>query len=371
MFYFACPVPSRPAGGVEKIYQFAGALAQAGIRSEVVHPAGSGPMRRWFDSPTPSRSADDTFFDLDHDILVIPAFMASQFEIPEAAKFIILDQGPYFNSSRLPLPESLSPIGSIDKGLYTHQGLLAVVCVSADSERYLKFSFPELNVQRIHVGIDSAVFFPGDIWRERALACMPRRRQDEIGELFRILASRGRCSEWVPQLIQGVDHHGVSRAFRSSPIFLNFPIREGFPLPPLEAMASGCIVIGYSGRGGDEYFLPEYTFKIPEGDSIEYARVVETVVAEYEGRSSQILKMASAATEFVRSEYSLERQERDVVEVFAPLQLSSEPRRLAGSSLVPMTQMLSGVRPKPHRARVAAHHAREAFRALIPSGQGR
>ena len=181
--------------------------------------------------------------------------------------------------------------------------------------------------------------------------------------MLRILGSRGRHPRWTPRLIEGLDHRGVADALRASPIFLNFPVREGLPLPALEAMASGCIVVGYSGRGGSEYLLPDCAFPVPEGDSIRYAQVVEEVIEEYEMRSSRIEEMAAAAIERVRSEYSLTRQDREAVEVFSSLAPSRVPVARSSGRRMPMKEILAGV-STPSRARVAAYHARAAIHAL-------
>ena len=266
----------------------------------------------------------------------------STFDLPNDAQVIVLNQGAYLTFGRLPLPEPGTKLSSLIPGPFRHDGLLGVVCVSTDSERYLRFTFPELEVRRIHVGIDTAVFSPGDTWRDHALAYMPRRRSDEVGELPRILASRGRSPDWLLRPLEGLDHRGVADALHASPVFLNFPIREGFPLPPLEAMACGCIVIGYTGRGGDEYLLPDCSFPVPEGDSIEYARVVETVIDDYTKKDERLTAISRAAIELVSTQYTLDRQDRETVEVFT--QLAPTPGTGTGTSTkVPMDSILRDV----------------------------
>jgi Glycosyl transferases group 1 len=170
--------------------------------------------------------------------------------------------------------------------------------------------------------------------------------------------------------LEGLDHRGVADALRAAPIFLNFPIREGFPLPPLEAMACGCIVIGYSGRGGDEYLLPDCSFPVPEGDSIEYARVVETVIDEYTKKDERLAAISRAAIDLVSTEYTMDRQDREAVEVFT--QLAPTPRAVTGASTkVPMASMLRDVHAHdPSRARVLAYHAREGLRTLTRRAHG-
>ena len=364
--HFVCPAPRQPAGGVEKIHQFVAALERAGIQAVVVHPNGSKPLAYWFETGATVVRADALDFDVGRDVLVVPELWAFDVHLPNDARVIVLNQGAYLTFGRLPLPEAGTALSALMPEPFRHEGLLGVVCVSADSERYLRFTFPELEVRRIHVGIDTTVFRAGDTWRDHALAYMPRRRSDEVGELLRILASRGRSPDWLLRPLEGLDQRGVADALRISPVFLNFPVREGFPLPPLEAMASGCIVIGYSGRGGDEYLLPDCSFPVPEGDSIEYARVVETVIAGYAEQDERLAAISRAAIDLVSTEYTLERQDRETVEVFT--QLAPTAGAGAGASTkVPMESILRNVH-EPGRARVLAYHARERLRTLTRRG---
>lgn len=360
--YFACPTAQHPAGGVHKIFQFAAALDQAGFPSVVVHPSGSTPMEFWFEPAARSLGAEQVTFDVGADLLVLPEYGAFDAHLPDEAALVVLAQAPYSTLADRPFPESATPLSALDLGPYVHPGLRAVVCVSADSERFLRFTFPQVDVRRVHVGIDLDVFSPGPRWRDRRLACMPRRRGAEMTELLHMLASRGRVAAWAPQFISGSDERGVAAALRACPIFLSFSGREGFGLPPLEAMASGCIVIGYTGRGGDEFFLPELAYAIPDGDNVEYARVVEAVVDEYEGRSERIVAMSAAAAEHVRSEYTLERQDREIVDVFASL-VGERGSSASSAARFAMTDILPRVRGRGGRARVAVFHARAALRA--------
>lgn len=57
--------------------------------------------------------------------------------------------------------------------------------------------------------------------------------------------------EW--QEIHHKSPQEVAALLRSSHIFLATGFPEGCPLPPLEAMACGCIVAGFAGRGGWDY----------------------------------------------------------------------------------------------------------------------
>ncbi len=57
--------------------------------------------------------------------------------------------------------------------------------------------------------------------------------------------------QWVE--IHRLDHAEVAEVLRSCHVFFASGFPEGCPLPPLEAMASGCAVVGFGGFGGFDY----------------------------------------------------------------------------------------------------------------------
>ena len=81
--------------------------------------------------------------------------------------------------------------------------------------------------------------------KNKALAKQIRETYDALDER---LAARTR---WVE--IAGMTAQGVAEALQGAHIFLATGFPEGCPLPPLEAMACGCLPVGYMGFGGADY----------------------------------------------------------------------------------------------------------------------
>lgn len=108
-------------------------------------------------------------------------------------------------------------------------------------------------------GIDTTFFTPPEAKPEAPvrIAYMPRKNKalaQRIREMIDARAGlRGQhdAIEWVE--ISGQDRHGVHERLRSAHIFLATGFPEGCPLPPLEAMACGCLCVGFSGFGGWDY----------------------------------------------------------------------------------------------------------------------
>ena len=81
--------------------------------------------------------------------------------------------------------------------------------------------------------------------KNKALAAMIRRMTEERA------ARTGLVPEWLP--IDGLSRDGVAGALRDCHVFLATGFPEGCPLPPLEAMACGCLVAGFAGFGGFDF----------------------------------------------------------------------------------------------------------------------
>ncbi len=114
------------------------------------------------------------------------------------------------------------------------------------------------------------------------IAWMPRKNRalaQQVRELLTarlaLAASRGERPvevEW--REIHGRSHAEVAELLRTSQVFLATGFPEGCPLPPLEALASGCLLVGFAGFGGWDYMrqalpggvTPWWTGGGPEAD---------------------------------------------------------------------------------------------------------
>jgi len=106
--------------------------------------------------------------------------------------------------------------------------------------------------------IDAARFYPPEAKPAPApvrVGYMPRKNKGLAGMIRRMVEARaprtGMPLEFVP--IDGLPPDGVAEAMRSCHVFLATGFPEGCPLPPLEAMACGCVVAGFAGFGGFDY----------------------------------------------------------------------------------------------------------------------
>lgn len=81
---------------------------------------------------------------------------------------------------------------------------------------------------------------------------------------------------WVE--INDMSRPQVSELLAQSLVFASLSRLEGLGLPPLEAMAAGCLVCGYDGFGGREFARPDNGFWVPDGDVEAFAEAIATAL---------------------------------------------------------------------------------------------
>ncbi|MCW2249483.1 glycosyltransferase involved in cell wall biosynthesis [Azospirillum fermentarium] len=100
--------------------------------------------------------------------------------------------------------------------------------------------------------IDHELFKPAE--KVQQIAYMPRKLPADatyLKDAFAAAYPAFASIPWIP--IEGCNEEQVAAILGRSTVFVSFSYREGFGLPPLEAMAAECLVVGFHGSGGMEY----------------------------------------------------------------------------------------------------------------------
>lgn len=115
-----------------------------------------------------------------------------------------------------------------------------------------------MNIQASTItnGIDLDVFCESNIQRKsnRVLA-MSRKNPADLEKLKKLLSK----TDIELHVVDGLSQSELILEYQSAEIFITLGYPEGFSLPPLEAMACGCIVIGFTGGGANEFMINEHT----------------------------------------------------------------------------------------------------------------
>jgi hypothetical protein len=311
--YYFSPHQPTPSGGVRNIYRHVDELNGLDIGAAVLH-AKAGFRCSWFDNATRVISAGSVTLHAD-DVLVVPEFYGPGLDgLPAESNIVIFNQRAYDTFDYVPYEGTAAgaPYSSI-------KGLRGLLTVSEDNAELLRYAFDTVDTRIARLVIDPSVFHPSPGRRPRRIAFTAHRRGPEREQLLHILRSRGVLEGWELSPISGRTERETADIMRSCPLFLSFSEREGFGLPPAEAMASGCYVVGYTGLAGREYFDEEYSSPVPEADLLTFARAVERACATYEEDPDGLAKRGALASERILARYTVEGLRDDLRSFYEPL----------------------------------------------------
>ena len=286
--YYLCPHTNKPSGGIRSIYQHVDVLNSIGIKAFVVHHR-KGFTCTWFEHETKVLAASEVSL-TSSDLLVVPEFYIPYIRrIPAGLRLIVFNQGAYVSFEG-------GQTASSWRFCIDNNKIEAILVVSLDNHQYVQYAFPGIRSERVRNAIDSRVFYPAESIPGRRIAVMPRRRGKELfAHVLSLLELRGALDGWEVINIDGYSQQETANILRSSAIFLSFSEREGFGLPPAEAMACGCYVVGFTGLGGREFFYPDLCTQVEEGNVFALARAAEATIKKFENDTTSIREPGAAS----------------------------------------------------------------------------
>lgn len=301
--YYLCPMENAPSGGTRVIYRHVELLNDMGIPAAVLHEK-DGFSCTWFEHQVPVVSASSIDFHRD-DLLVIPeCYGVGLHSVPAEIRKVIFNQGAHHTFDRIKFADTKA--GAPYRGLGNLEGILTV---SQDSVELLGLAFPEINVAMARNIIDPQTFRVRDQDSGRRIGYVPSRRREELHQVLHILRANGRLEQegWELTAISGRTEREMGDTLRSCAIFLSLSDRDGFGLPPAEAMATGCFVIGYGGGGGNEFFDSSYSRQVADTTGL-----IRELTAAMSSTPRELGQQGRKASEKVLSHYSEEGLRQDL-----------------------------------------------------------
>lgn len=279
------------------MYQFVEHLCAAGLDARVVQ-ARHRFRPDWFRSTAPVVGARASRV-LAGDVVIIPEIWGHLVDELAGLPLVLLNQNPFLaRDEHVPSDD-----------------LLATVVVSEHSRRFCELAYPGLPVERIRLGVPAVRSMP----KRRRIAFMPRRGGHTGWQLIRALERSGRLAGWEVVAIDDLPAAEVSRQLSTSSVFLSLSNREGFGLPPLEAMAAGCVVVGYHGQAGREYFDPRWSFPVEDDDIVTFLGTLNEILDAFDRDAEAMMRLGERAAHMAARRFTLEQQAADTVEVFTRL----------------------------------------------------
>lgn len=193
---------------------------------------------------------------------------------------------------------------------YADAGIDTVFCCSEVIAEFLTGTMGLDRAPIIHNSIDHEVFQPAP--KRRQIAVMPRKMSVESRFLRGAFRQRHPGLAQVPWVeIADMPEAEVARILGESAVFLALGRNEGFGLPPIEAMASGCLVVGFTGDGGRSFATEENGLWCAADDWTGCVDLLARAIGEFDRDGGAARVAAGTAT---ASEYTLERMERELVD---------------------------------------------------------
>lgn len=250
---FLCPPVGKINGGLKYIFRMAEVLRSAGVDAVVFEKDKARPQ--WFASTAPMIGQDELRPQND-EILVLsedqPDVMRTVAPWPQ--RKVIYCQNHFY-----------AAIGAQGARSFADFGVADILCSSRTIMDYCQLRHPGTRTHLIPCAVDQALFAPAV--KTRTIALVPRKRPVEamfIQDMFMALVPAWRDVEWLS--LDQVSEHDMAAALGRAAVFLSLSRLDGFGLTPVEAMASGCVVAGFTGIGGREYATPQNGFWAEEDD---------------------------------------------------------------------------------------------------------
>jgi hypothetical protein len=262
IFYF-CPDFPQPSGGTKTLYRHVHRLRAAGVEAAVVHQK-QGFAVDWHLYPAPVVALEERPRFGDRDILVFPEVMADMMRQTRgfAGRRVVIALSWLPAYARLQAGERWADHG-ITRALVTSPHIRDHLAWSQDLEATVipEFIHPE------HYMFRRA---------EKQAKVAYLTRKDASGEwlagvLQRRLPAHG--FEW--QALRNLDEASYAARLRASAVYVTTTLQEGTHISVLEAMACGCLVVGYPAVGGADYMTPENCIPVENGNLLALGQALE------------------------------------------------------------------------------------------------
>lgn len=262
---------TQVSGGIKVCFQHVEMLNEMGIKAFVFSPDG---YPTWFQTTAPLFDPQGRGFDLNHiAVFPEPVHQPGLLKIVQAAdaaaKKILFCQNQYNALNNALLNGSFERLG------FTH-----LMTVSNVAAKMLNNVFHPASLSVVQPYIDPERFQKRP--KELRIAVVPRKMPSIFNYVQRIFAAKfPDLGGVVWDVVENASEEAVAESFGRAAVFLSLCNLESLGITPLEAMASGCAVVGFHGYGGMEYATPHNGIWLPSDHLEETADALAQVIRDF------------------------------------------------------------------------------------------
>ncbi|HUQ58500.1 glycosyltransferase [Lentzea sp.] len=321
---YVVPDVTEPSGGVRAMYRHAELAERTGFDAKVWHLA-EGFQAGWFSSTAPVITGETCELGPD-DVLVVPEVMVLDgFDPAPGVRKVVFNQNHYYTYDNFSGPDypAWKPAPQVWAG-------------SRMSVDVLTALHPKLKVHLVPYVIDTELY-RFDEERARKVVLLPRKRPREAAVLTALFKNDKRFAGIEVVSLDDVSEQEVADELANASVFIALGRDEGFGLPVAEALAAGCVVIGYPAGGGAELFEAPGTHAVEDADVLA---IVEKAAAVFAQEPS--VEERRTYREWIREHYSGESL---VTHLKAAITAATRTRAKGGTARHPLSQVVSAADP--------------------------
>lgn len=244
-----------PCGGVKVIYQHCDLLNCNGFTAHPVH-LGNFKVDWLQHSSTPLNEQEALRIISPQDVLVVPE------RIPQTA-------ATFPCSNKIAFVQNWGLVAkAVGEKSYADFGFTGLLSCGEYVRDFLQ-THSSLPCFTVTNGIRLDFFKPNPQRRkEKCILYLKRKPTWHMGrKAIELLPSHIKKQIHIVELNNRYTEEEMAEFYQKADIFIATGFPEGFALPPLEAMACGCVVVGFSGGGGIEHMKHEKTaLVVPDGN---------------------------------------------------------------------------------------------------------
>ena len=260
---------NKPSGGIKVIYQHAEMLNRMGIEAAVLHIYKPSFNCTWFESNVVKKKS--AVFDVSNDFLVIPEVLAGDigsFCLKNNLKYGIFVQNGYL------IQKGKNKKSDSDFFEIYNQAEIILV-ISEETKKAVKFIFSSYETKKIIKIRPYIKDLSKSLKKSFLISFMSRKLNDHSKNIIFLLKNKINTN-WTFIDINNYSEEQTIQILNKSRIFLSFSNQEGLGLPPIEAALCNNYVIGYTGKGGDEYFKLPLFNKVEYGDIFKFINKIKS-----------------------------------------------------------------------------------------------
>ncbi len=318
---FICyPDTDHPIGGVKQIYRQAELLKNHGFDACVVQQQ-QGFRPSWFESSADVIDVDAYIAsgpNAENDLIVLPETWLKNVPsyLPGIPK-VIFNQNAFYTFGLN------GECNSDTLELYNHSDIQGVVCVSEDNRRLMVegCGIDSRRCQVVLNGIDPTLFY-APLIKSRRIVFMGRKHADDVRKVVIMAQNNPDFSGYRFEELQRMTHAEVAEQLRNSLLYLSCGHPEGFGLPLAEAIACGCLVVGYHGLGGRDYAIPHIK-SVEFGDLLGWLTNMRAELRRFETEPEAVIQERCLASRTIQAQFSLVRESERCLEVWGHYAIGS------------------------------------------------